>query len=387
MPLTEEAQLKRDFANFYGGEARVFRAPGRVNLIGEHTDYNDGMVMPAAVDLYTRVAIAPRADRRIAIRSDDFSESREFDLDDRNARPSAHWSDYCRGVAIEIERAGYRLSGANILIRSQVPMGAGLGSSGAFQIACGFALAEVSEAKIELIDLAKLCQRAENEFIGTQCGIMDQFISCLGRACFALMIDCRSLDYREVPLSSEAKIVICNSMVKHQLATGEYNTRRRECEAGVKFFAERLPRISALRDVEMKDLERLGGDLPEAIFKRCRHVIGENARVVKSAEALSGGDLSAFGRLMAASHSSLRDDYEVSCRELDALVEIAASIEGVYGARMTGGGFGGCAINLVSVDSVEKFIRRMRQGYLEATGIEADIYICEASDGVREADG
>jgi galactokinase len=387
MPLTEEAQLKRDFANFYGGEARVFRAPGRVNLIGEHTDYNDGMVMPAAIDLYTRVAIAPRTDRKIAIRSGDFSESREFDLDDRPARSSAHWSDYCRGVAIEIERAGYRLSGANILIRSQVPMGAGLGSSGAFQIACGFALAEVSEAKIESKALAKLCQRAENEFIGTQCGIMDQMISCLGRAHVALMIDCRSLDYREVPLSSEAKIVICNSMVKHQLATGEYNTRRQECEAGVKFFDERLRGISALRDVTMEDLERLGGGLPETIFKRCRHVIGENARVIESRQSLSTGDLHAFGRLMAASHTSLRDDYEVSCRELDALVEIAAGIEGVYGARMTGGGFGGCAINLVSVDSVEKFIRRMRQGYLEATGIEADIYICEASDGVREADG
>jgi galactokinase len=234
------------------------------------------------------------------------------------------------------------------------------------------------------VALAKLCQRAENEFVGMRCGIMDQFISCCGQADRALMLDCRSLEYRVLPLPAEVRLVICNTMVKHELASTEYNARRAECEAGVHHFAQSNPNLRALRDVSVEELERSRTDLSDLVFRRCRHVITENARVLKAADALEANDLDAFGRHMNQSHQSLRDDYEVSCKELDLMVELASQVEGVYGSRMTGGGFGGCTISLVRANSVDAFKRTVAAGYEEGTGLKPEIYVCSAADGASE---
>jgi galactokinase len=363
----------------------VYRAPGRVNLIGEHTDYNDGFVMPAAIDFYTWVAVAPRADRKVAVFSEEFSESVEFDLDQADPPRANRWSDYVRGVAIVLEQSGYRLRGANLRIRSEVPIGSGLSSSAAIEVASGLAMLETSGLMIDRTELAMACRRAENEFVGARVGIMDQFISCNGKAGHALMLDCRSLEYRLLPISDEIRLVVCNTMVKHELASNEYNTRREECEAGVRHIARALPRVRALRDVTPDELEQYGGDLPRVIYNRCRHVVTENERVIKSAAALERGDLNSFGELMIESHRSLRDDYEVSCAELDIMVDLARGVEGVYGARMTGGGFGGCTVNLVRAESVADFKRDVARGYKDATGRHPEIYTCRASEGAQLA--
>lgn len=379
------SEVQRRFNDLYHSDARVYRAPGRVNLIGEHTDYNEGFVFPAAINLYSRVAIAPRLDRKIQVYSENFSESVEFDLDETDPRAAGHWSDYVRGVAMTIDRGGHRLRGANILIRGEIPTGAGLSSSASLEVAAGYALMKNSDLAVDLVELARLAQRAENEFVGARCGIMDQFIACLGRAGHALRLDCRSLDYRLVPISEDARLVVCNTMVKHELAHGEYNQRRAECEEGVRSLAEKLPGILALRDVTIADLDRQVGFLSEVIYKRCRHVITENARVIDAAAALSCNDLIEFGRLMYESHRSLREDYEVSSPELDTMVRLAREAEGVYGARMTGGGFGGCTINLVRADKVDDFKRLITAGYEQATGIAPEIYFSTAVSGVEQA--
>jgi galactokinase len=377
--LMQESYLSR-----YGRPARIFRAPGRVNLIGEHTDYNDGFVMPAAIDFYTWVAFAPREDRKLVAYSENVAEVADFDLDEPSPRPRHHWSDYVFGVAVILEQAGERLRGADLLILGDVPLGAGLSSSASIEVATGCALLNNSGLAVDLVALAKLCQKAENNYVGMRCGIMDQFISCCGHAHRALMLDCRSLDFRLLPLPPEVSLVICNTMVKHALASGEYNKRRAECEAGVSRLARDLPHVRALRDVTLVDLERYGRDLPEPIFRRCRHVVSENARVMEAAEALDRGDVATFGRLMAESHHSLRDDYEVSCAELDLLVDLASQVEGVFGARMTGGGFGGCTINLVLTERIGDFRRAVGRRYEQATGRAPEIYISSAAEGAAE---
>ena len=387
--MNQTTGLKEKFEALYGTTPRIFRAPGRVNLIGEHTDYNDGFVMPAAIGFSTFVAIAPRTDRRLVISSEGFADQADFDLSELRARRSRppgqeHWSDYVCGVAATLEQAGFRLPGANLLVRGEVPIGAGLSSSAAIEVATGFALLTVAGFSVDCVELAKLCQRAENEFVGMRCGIMDQFISCNGQAGHALLLDCRSLDYRLLPLADEVRLVICNTMVKHELASGEYNRRREQCEAGVHHLAQHLPGIRALRDVTLQELETYGRDLPEVVYRRCRHVISENARVLLAAEALERADLAAFGQLMNESHRSLRDDYEVSCDELDLMVNLAGQPAGVYGARMTGGGFGGCTINLVSAENVDDFRQAVTSGYQQATGYTPEIYICSASAGADE---
>lgn len=364
--------------------ARTFRAPGRVNLIGEHTDYNDGFVMPAAIGFSTFVSVSPADDRKLSLFSENFSEAVEFDLNDPNPRAAGHWSDYPKGVAVTLERAGYRLKGANLRIRGEVPIGSGLSSSAAIEVATGYALLNNAGQVVEPVEIAKLCQQAENEFVGIRSGIMDQFASCYGRAGKALLLDCRSLEYKLLPLPQHVRLVICNTMVKHALSDGEYNKRRAECEAGVRHFAQSLPNVRALRDVTYAHLKRYGNDLSEVIYRRCRHVITENDRVLEAANSLEKGDLEVFGRLMNESHLSLRDDYEVSCKELDVMVELAHQIGGVYGARMTGGGFGGCTVNLVNAENVEEFRRTVAQGYTAAVGIVAEIYVCTAAEGAGE---
>ena len=375
---------KPAFQQQLGHDARLFRAPGRANLIGEHTDYNDGFVMPAALDFSTWVAILARDDRRVSVFSENFSEQIEFDLNDPSLHRTGHWSDYVKGVAVTLEQAGHRLHGARMHIRGDVPIGSGLSSSAAIEVSTGFALLANSGISIGRVELAQLCQRAENEFVGTRSGIMDQFISCCGQKGKALLLDCRSLEYRLLPLSEAVRLVICNTMVKHELASGEYNTRRAECEAGVRHLSKSLPGVRALRDVSLAELELHGRDLPDVIYRRCRHVISENARVIDAASALEQDDLEDFGQLMYESHGSLRDDYEVSCAELDMMVELARQVEGVYGARMTGGGFGGCTINLVRAETVEEFKRVIARGYEDVTGLVPEIYVCHAAQGAEE---
>jgi len=363
---------------------RDFRAPGRVNLIGEHTDYNDGFVMPAAIDFYTWVRVAPLESRKLQIRSENYDDEVEIDLDDPNIAPRRRWTDYAIGVAVMIERAGYRLRGARLEIRGEVPIGSGLSSSAAIEVATACALVANSGLNIDKRELALLCRQAENEFVGARVGIMDQFVSLFGQAQKALLLDCRSLDFKLLPVPDNVRLIICNTMVKHALASSAYNERRAQCEAGVKHLQRYLQHVKALRDVTFEQLEQYGRDLPEVVFRRCRHVITENERVLSASNALERRDLNEFGRLMAESHRSLRDDYEVSSTELDLMVELAQTVDGVYGARMTGGGFGGCTVNLVAVEHTEEFRARVAEGYERKTKLKPEIYVCNASNGAEE---
>jgi galactokinase len=374
-------ELHRLFRNRFGAEPRIFRAPGRVNLIGEHTDYNDGFVMPAALDLATYVAITPRADRMVHVYSANLNDAVDFDLDPAEGR-AGRWSDYVQGVALELERSGYRLTGANMAVFSTLPMGAGLSASAALEVAAGYALLAASDRSIELLDLAKICQRAESSFVGMRCGIMDQFVSCHGVEGCALLLDCRSLAFRPIQIAPTVRIIVCNTMIRHELASSEFNTRRRECEEAVSLLAPALPGMTALRDVSVTALERHADRLPGAILRRARHVVGENARTLAGVDALERGDFSEFGRLMNASHESLRDDYDVSCRELDLMAELARAEPGVYGARMSGGGFGGCVVSLVEAESAERFTEIVAPAYEKATGLAPMIFTCVPGPGV-----
>ena len=373
--------LTDEFQRSYHTRPMIFRAPGRVNLIGEHTDYNDGFVMPAAIGFYTWIAASARPDGILHVRSGEFQETIDLSLDSLAGPPRKHWSDFVRGVAAVLESRGVHLSGANLIIQGQVPMGAGLSSSASLEVATGLALLATSQAEVPQLELVKICQRAEHEYVGTRCGIMDQFIAVFASSGHALMIDCRSLDYQSLSIPDDARLVICNSMVKHELASGEYNRRRAECEAGVKVFRKSSSTVEALRDVTLADLENHQAQLTEVVYRRCRHVISENQRVLDAAEALNASDLSRFGRRMYESHRSLQQDYEVSCPELDLLVEIASSCQGVYGSRMTGGGFGGCTITLVRANSVQAFHEKITQASKAKTGITPDLSVCSAAQG------
>jgi galactokinase len=369
------------FRHQYGSPVGVFRAPGRVNLIGEHTDYNDGFVMPAALGFSTYVAVGGRSDRSVSVLSLDFGDTRTIALDDPGSGPTGHWSDYVRGVAAVLQTSGVALSGANLVIKSDVPIGAGLSSSAALEVSVAFALLAVAACSLDRREIAAICQRAERQYAGTNCGIMDQFVSCFGREDHALLLDCRTLAHELLEVPSDVRIVVCNTMVKHELAGGEYNLRRADCEEGVRFLQASLPQIRALRDVDASELTRLGEKMPECVYRRCRHVVTENARVLDAAQALRRFDLGSFGRLMVESHRSLRDDYEVSCPELDLMVDIALAQDGVFGARMTGGGFGGCTVNLVQAEAVDAFQSEVSRSYESATGQAPAINVCVAADG------
>jgi galactokinase len=369
--------VKSRFREMFGTEAHIFRAPGRVNLIGEHTDYNDGFVMPAALRSYTWVAAAKREDRLLEAYSVQFNEKITLSLDDLSGVSGGHWSNFIRGVAAILKRAGHKIAGADLVIQGDIALGAGLSSSASLEVATALALTSLSDIILPRLELAKLCQAAEHEYVGTRCGIMDQFSASLGIPGQALMLDCRSLDYQLLSVPRNLSVVICNSLVRHELASGEYNRHRVDCETGITLLQRYMPGIRALRDVEIADLQRYEHALPNQIFRRCRHVITENRRVLAAAEALKSQDADRFGQLMYCSHASLRDDYEVSCKELDILVNLASSSSGVYGARMTGGGFGGCTVNLVRADHVSIFETYIVRAYREATGITPDIYVFE----------
>lgn len=380
----EPVALVRRFESIWADKPRVFRAPARVNLIGEHTDYNDGFVMPAAIDFSTWVAVAPRRDGILAVHSVQFGETCEFGVEVLPGPPRKHWTDYVRGVAAKLRPPGIPDIGANLVISGNVPIGAGLSSSAALEVATALALSSVWDRTLSRIEMAKLCQSAEHEYAGTHCGIMDQFISLHGKEGACLLLDCRSLEHRSLPVPKDARLVICNTKVKHQLANGEYNRRRVDCERAVVRAQKDDASVAALRDVTPELLESCKLDLSEVVYRRCRHVLSENERVITAAKALEAGNLQQFGSLMYESHNSLRRDYEVSCHELDLLVDIASQLDGVYGARMTGGGFGGCTINLVADDAVQQVISELEARYSKHTGILPEIYSSPAAGGAGE---
>jgi galactokinase len=376
--------LMSAFCARFGSTPRIFSAPGRINLIGEHTDYNQGFVLPMAIDRRTFAAAAPRNDRRIRCYSAFTDDEIEFAISPDLVRED-DWGNHIRGVVAGLAREGFSLCGADLLIESTVPPGSGLASSAALEIAAAYALIAISNQTINLVELAQFAQRAEHEFVGTRCGIMDQYTACLAIEGQAMLIDCRSLEFEPFPAGFDGfRFVICDTMVRHQLAASEYNRRREECEAGVAALSARRSGIEALRDVSLAELELNAQAMSDTVYRRCRHIISENLRTRDAAAALESGDVMRFGRLMNQSHDSLRDDYEVSCWELDFMVEVARSFDGVPGARMTGGGFGGCTINLVAYAGVVEFESFVTKSYQSRFGIEPHIFVCNAGGGVRE---
>jgi galactokinase len=358
-------------------------APGRVNLIGEHTDYSGGFVMPAAIDFQTVATIRPRRDGQILLYSENMGEHASYSSNPLPAKARKHWSDYPMGVAWSLAQEGVRVGGFDLSLSGDVPLGAGLSSSASIEVATALALLEMAGVHMPVATLALACQRAENAFVGALSGIMDQFIACAGRQDHALLLDCRSLEYRLLPIPAHVRLVICNSMVKHEHAGGQYNVRSEEVREGTRILHQHIPSIVALRDATEAELMDCRPQMPENVFRRCRHIITENKRVELAAAALERGDLAAFGALMAEAHRSMRDDFQASCGELDTLVEIAAGIPGCLGARMTGGGFGGCTVNLVEQGNAEQFRQEMHTQYRARTGIDSDIYLCRASDGAK----
>ena len=377
-------QVARSFQDHFGERGKLFRAPGRVNLIGEHTDYNEGFVLPAAIDLSCWVAASPRAGRILKIHSENFEQQEEVSLEDDSSWPRNNWAAYPLGVAWALAQAGHRLTGCNLYIAGDVPLGSGLSSSAAVEVATALALLNLAGAKLERTKIALLCQRAENEFVGARCGIMDQFIACRGKSRRALLLDCRTLDAQAIPLPEGVSLVVCNTMVKHALAANEYNQRRAECQEGLRLLRTVLPGALALRDVSLDELEQHQSLLPPVIYRRCRHVISENARTQKTAAALLRGSVTELSGWMAESHRSLRDDFEVSCRELDAMVEIASVQDGVLGARMSGGGFGGATINVVRSEAVAAFTAAVEREYHRRTEIHPEILAVHAAEGAGE---
>jgi galactokinase len=359
-----------------------FRAPGRVNLIGDHTDYNEGFVMPMAIQLDTRVAVEPNESRALVLRSDGVREQVRVDLD-KHLQRRGDWTDYVIGVAHVLQSEGYPVHGADVSISSTLPQGAGLSSSAALEVATAFAL--LNGHVPDRVTVARWCQRAENEFVGARCGIMDQYIACLGQPGHALMIDCRSLEHRLVPLPSEVAIVVSNTMRKHSVASGEYNVRREECEEAVRLLAGARRGIRSLRDVSLVELNTHREMLPAKIFQRARHVIAENARVMHAADAFDRRDFARCGELMSDSHNSLRDDFDVSSAELDVMVAVALAQSGVFGSRMTGGGFGGSTVSLVAAAETERVVNALADGYARETGTAPDVYVCVPSAGASRA--
>ena len=404
--LKHISAVRQKFEAIFGDSPRfIVSAPGRVNLIGEHTDYNEGYVFPVAIDKYIHIALRERADRRVVLHALDVNESSELNLDALRPVPrnAPTWSYYLIGVASLLQESANEIAGIDAVITGDVPIGAGLSSSAAFSVSA--ALAFLSSSKLtsplntvaseaQRKKLAALCQRVEHEFVGVNCGIMDQMISLLGRADHGLFLDCRSLEHEHVPLNLEAHcIAICNTKVKRELAASEYNKRRAECEKGVDILRQWIPGISSLRDIALRDFKKYEGKLPALTQKRCRYVIEENTRVLDAVSTLKTRNqqtaknvddpLIAFGKLMNASHKGLRDDYEVSCRELNLLTDIARSIAGVVGTRMTGAGFGGCTVSVVHRDALDTFRTRMITEYRKQTGIEPEIYLCNVSNGAQ----
>jgi len=370
-----QKQVSTAFQNKFGTSPTVIRAPGRVNLIGEHTDYNDGFVLPMTINRAVWIALRPRKDVKVIVHSLDENDTLNFSLDNFSHTDSG-WGEYIKGVAHALQMAGHLLGGWEGVMAGDVPIGAGLSSSAALELATARAFFEAGHFEWNPVEMAKAGQAAENDWVGVNCGIMDQLISAAGEAEHALFIDCRTLKSESVPLASDAVTVILDTGVRRGLVDSAYNERRIQCENAARFFG-----VSALRDVDLATFEARKSELDPLTRKRARHVITENARVLDAAKALKANDFRAFGQLMNESHLSLRDDFEVSCAELNRFVEAAQSEAGCFGARMTGGGFGGCAVAWVEANAVDNFTRNVREKYENATKHRPNIYVTHATAG------
>lgn len=387
--------LIKSFIGYFGGSPegiRIFRSPGRVNLIGEHTDYNGGFVFPAALTLATTVVARLRPDNKIRLIATDLEVMVEADLDDLSAYKGLKWGNYQLGVADELIKAGYKVKGCDLMFDDKVPLGSGLSSSAAIEVATAIALVSLGDEEygktkqIDMIEMALLAQKAEHNYVGVKCGIMDQFSSAMGKRDHAIFLDCKDLSYELVPVKLEGhSLVIANTNKKRSLGEGKYNERRAQCEEGLEILKKVVPGATCLRDVSCQDFEKYKYMLTDDVIrKRVEHVVYENQRVLESVKALKEGNLVLFGELLNQSHDSLRDLYEVTGIELDTLVEEARKQKGVLGSRMTGAGFGGCTVSLVENGSIDEFIKSVGKAYKEKIGYEASFYISEIGDGGRE---
>ena len=378
------------FKNRFGSSpVRIVRAPGRVNLLGEHVDYNDGIVLPAAIDRATYIAFSPSATDRSTIVAVDFDQPAVFSVEGLSAKsqtngsPLPEWAHYPAGVMWALREAGLATPAMDAVFLSNVPRGSGLSSSASVQMAFALAWQTLGGWTRSPMERALLGQQAENQYVGVNCGIMDQFASACGEENKALLLDCRSLEYRSLPLPESVSLVVADTTVRRKLTSGEYNNRRNACEETVRLLKDDLPGITSLRDVSLEDFNRLASTLPAELARRSRHVVEEIGRVNQSQSLLEAGEVQQFGQLMNQCHVSLRDLYEVSIPELDAMVEIAQGLHGCYGARLTGAGFGGCTINLVEREHAGEFVEHLAIGYESKAGLRPEIYICRASDGTR----
>lgn len=384
--MHDPAKLRTMHRDRFAAEPKIFVAPGRVNLIGEHTDYAEGFVMPAAINFATLAAISPRTDGKIVIYSENYGEEKSFDAAALPKKGSGHWSDYPLGVVSILAGEGHKIPGFSLTIWGDVPLGSGLSSSAAIEVATALAVLSLVGASYPGPKLARLCQRAENEFVGSSCGIMDQFISANGKENHALLLDCRDLSFKLAPIPDHVALVIANTMVKHSVAGGDYPTRRRESEAACAIIDSHRGNVPFLRDATLEDLDKWGSEMAPKSLMRARHVISENLRTVAASEALLRGDMKELGRLMTEAHRSYSQDFEGSCVEADAMVEFAQGLPGLIGARLTGGGFGGCTVNLVEQKDAEAFRHELGRRYTTKFGISPEIHICHASGGAHQID-
>jgi galactokinase len=367
----------------FQAEPAIFVAPGRVNLIGEHTDYAEGFVMPVAIDFATLAGISPRTDGKIVLYSENYQEEKSFDAAGLPAKASNHWSDYPLGVAAILAGEGHKIPAFSLTLWGDVPLGSGLSSSAALEVVTALAVLSLIGASYPGPVLARLCQRVENEFVGANCGIMDQFISANGQENHALLLDCRDLSFKLAPIPANIALVIANTMVKHSIAGGDYPTRRRESEAACAIINSHRGNVPFLRDATLEDLEKWGSEMEPKSYLRAKHVISEDLRTVAAEKALEKGDLAEVGRLMAEAHRSYSQDFEGSCAEADAMVAFAQDLPGLIGARLTGGGFGGCTINLVEKSHAPAFAAELGKRYEAKFGIKPEIHICRASNGAH----
>lgn len=377
--------LAASFQEYYKKEPQVFRSPGRVNIIGEHTDYNDGFVLPAAIDKSIFVAIAKRDDDLIRLYSKEFNESLEIQIKELQISDK-QWANYILGVVAQLLKHNYNFKGFDLMIDGDVPIGAGLSSSAAVECATAFALNQFYDLQIPKMEMVKMAQKAEHEYAGVMCGIMDQFASMYGETDRVIRLDCRSLEYTYVPFKLEGiKIVLLNTNVKHSLASSEYNVRRQQCEEGVALLQKKYPQVNSLRDATKEMLDELVAPIDPIIYSRCKYVVEENQRLLEGCEALEKGDIATLGRNMFGSHDGLSKEYEVSCKELDFLVEQVRNNPDVLGARMMGGGFGGCTINLVKEGAIDSLIENVGKAYKESMNMELTAYIAVINQGTSAA--
>lgn len=374
-----ESNAAIDLARSRPIDTRLYRAPGRVNIVGEHTDYNDGLVLPTSTALYTWLVASKRSDRIITVTSANLQDTQDFRLDDPGVRKTTGWIAYAAGVAAELQAEGIPLRGADFCVDGQIPIGGGLSSSASFETVIATALLDAANHAMPPNRIAELCQRAENRHTGVNCGIMDHLAVASCRPGRAMMIDCRSLNIQFADIPADARLLITDSGVAHRLARSDYNNRASECAAAVDILSKYLPHLRSLRDLSMPQLQDCGQSIDDTLFRRCRHVVSENLRVEQAFSALSSGDLLRLGALISASHASLRDDYGVSCHEIEQLVALADDCDGVYGSRMVGAGFGGCVLSLTCADKVDEVVETVRDRYGKLIGKTPWMHVVSAA--------